>query len=296
VPAVVTDVPATHSLVAMVMGDLDEPGLLVKGSASPHHYSLRPSGAHLLESADLVIWLQAELSPWLVESIQALAPAAQSLELMQAATSHKLPARQQVHFMPQRSREPLPADVDSAKTSKSGDQVREVVDPHGWLDPVNAQIWLGLIADSLQQLDPDNAAEYQSNARVAQEVIEALQEQLQQQLAPLADLRFMVAHDSFQYFEHRFGLSNLAAVTSGDAVKPGPKRMQTLRDVAREHRPVCMFAEPTANPRRLAVLLDGLDVRVGTLDPLGLTLTPGPDLYPSLLKLLATDLSACLQP
>jgi zinc transport system substrate-binding protein len=36
VPAVVADIPPVHSLVAMVMGDLGTPDLLVQPGASPH--------------------------------------------------------------------------------------------------------------------------------------------------------------------------------------------------------------------------------------------------------------------
>jgi substrate-binding protein of zinc uptake complex component A/QueF-like protein len=37
----------------------------------------------------------------------------------------------------------------------------------GWLDPENALIWFGLIADALAGLDPDNSDTYRANAAAA---------------------------------------------------------------------------------------------------------------------------------
>ena len=52
-PNVVASIKPVHSLVAAVMAGVGEPTLIVKGSASPHTYALRPSDAGALESADL---------------------------------------------------------------------------------------------------------------------------------------------------------------------------------------------------------------------------------------------------
>lgn len=84
VPNVVTDIPAVHSLVSQVMGDLGAPELLMKQGASPHGYSMRPSEARALQNADLVVWIGEELTPWLESSIETLAGDAESLELLHA--------------------------------------------------------------------------------------------------------------------------------------------------------------------------------------------------------------------
>lgn len=84
VPNVVTDIPAVHSLVSQVMGDLGTPELLMKQGASPHGYSMRPSEARALQNADLVVWIGEDLTPWLESSVETLAGDAESLELLHA--------------------------------------------------------------------------------------------------------------------------------------------------------------------------------------------------------------------
>ncbi|MEO1103841.1 MAG: zinc ABC transporter substrate-binding protein, partial [Pseudomonadota bacterium] len=41
------------------------------------------------------------------------------------------------------------------------------VDPHAWLDPQNAKIWVDAIAAAMSQADPENASTYFGNAAVA---------------------------------------------------------------------------------------------------------------------------------
>ena len=57
---------------------------------------------------------------------------------------------------------------------------------------------------------------------------------------------------------------------------------------------VCAFTEPQFEPKLLATIIEGTDVRTGVLDPLGTDLPPGPTLYPALLRELADDLTVCL--
>src|SRR5699024_8213753 len=80
------------------------------------------------------------------------------------------------------------------------------VDPHAWLDPLNAKLWLGAIAEALAALDPSNAATYAANAAAGQAGIDALAAELTERLAPLREKPFIVFHDAYHYFEHRFGI------------------------------------------------------------------------------------------
>ena len=55
IPDVVVSLKPIHSLVAGVMGDAGKPRLLLKGTASPHTYQMRPSDARALAEADLIV-------------------------------------------------------------------------------------------------------------------------------------------------------------------------------------------------------------------------------------------------
>ena len=69
VPRVVATIKPIHSLVAAVMGDLGSPTLIVKGAASAHTYSLRPSDAGAIEAADIVFWTGHDMEVFLEDSL-----------------------------------------------------------------------------------------------------------------------------------------------------------------------------------------------------------------------------------
>jgi zinc transport system substrate-binding protein len=62
----------------------------------------------------------------------------------------------------------------------------------------------------------------------------------------------------------------------------------------RDTEVVCAFAEPQFEPKLLATVTEGTGVRTGVLDPVGAGLTPGPGLYPALMRGLADSLADCL--
>ena len=65
VPTVVTDIAPVHSIVAMVMGDLGSPELLLAKGADEHDFQLKPSQMDTVAKADLVVWVGPVLTPWL---------------------------------------------------------------------------------------------------------------------------------------------------------------------------------------------------------------------------------------
>src|SRR3546814_16837770 len=84
-PKVVASINPVHSLVAAVMKGVAMPHLLVRGAGSPHSYSLRPSDAEALQSADAVFWIGRGLETFLAKPIESLARNARIVELTDAS-------------------------------------------------------------------------------------------------------------------------------------------------------------------------------------------------------------------
>ena len=259
-PSVVTDIPPVGSLVAQVMEGVGEPAVLVPGTGSPHDFALRPSEAAVLQDAEVLVWVGPELTPWLEQARDALAPASLSVPLLSA--------------------------------TGAGD----AADPHAWLDPKTATAWLRAIASALGQADPQNAVRYDANAAKGAERIAEAVVKVEAVLAPFraeGQPPFAVYHDAYGAFEARFGLTAIPfADHDGDV--PGPGSVAAFRARLEAEGVRCLFLEPQRDPRRAAALAEGLDVTVRVLDPLGAQLAPGPDLYPALIEQLAQDLAGCL--
>ena len=105
---------------------------------------------------------------------------------------------------------------------------------------------------------------------------------------------FIVFHDAYQYFEARFGLSAAGSITVNPEVAPGAQRIAEIQAKGRELGVTCVFSEPQFEPKLVGTVIEGSGARTGVLDPLGSALEDGPDLYPQLMRALASSLKECL--
>lgn len=288
-PKVVATIKPLHSLVAAVMGDLGSPQLIVKGGASPHTYSLRPSDASALESADIVFWTGHGMELFLEDALDSLAADAAVLELADSPGIELLPIREGGAFEPH-------ADEADVHTADDGhDHDRGEMDMHFWLDPVNAGHMVAAIADALVAADPEHADTYKANAAAEAARLEALSAEIDALLAPVRDKPFIVFHDAYQYFERRFGLTLAGAITVTPDTLPGAQRISELRARIGETGAACVFAEPQFEPKLISVVTEGTNAKGGVLDPIGTELEDGPALYPQLIRNLATAMKTCLE-
>ena len=99
VPKVVTDIAPIQALVAKVMDGVGSSKQLLPANVSPHDYAMRPSEARALQNADLVVWVGAELTPMLEDSIESLAGAAATLELLHLNGTRELEFRESETFL-----------------------------------------------------------------------------------------------------------------------------------------------------------------------------------------------------
>lgn len=289
-PAVVASTKPLHALVSAVMGEAGQPSLIVKGAASPHTYSLRPSDAAALESADIVFWTGHGMELFLGDALDSLVTDAVVVELAETPGLTLLPLREGGAFEAHSHGE----EDDGHDHDHGHDHAHGDGDMHFWLDPENARLMVTQIAATLVEADPDNSVTYLANAEAERLRLDALTLELTETLAPVTGKPFIVFHDAYQYFETRFGLTVAGTVTVSPEVMPGAARIDELRAKVSELGATCVFAEPNFEPAIVRTIVEGTDAKAGTLDPEGASLTEGPDLYPELLRGLATSLLDCL--
>ena len=285
---VLASIKPIHSLVAGVMnGDL-APHLIVEGSTSPHTYSLRPSDARALGRADVIFWVGHNLESFLEKSIESLRGDATVIALMEAPGVHALSYRAGTTFEAH----------DHATDNHAGGEREheEAIDPHIWLDPVNAQALVRAITHALITADPEHAPLYAGNAQSLHERIEALSAEIENILAPVRTRPFFVFHDAYHYMAQRYGLAAGGSITLNPDVSPGAGRVRDIRDRIRTLGATCVFSEPQFSPKLVNVVTADTSARTGVLDPLGTALPAGPDLYFNLMRNMATAMRDCLSP
>ncbi len=89
-PGVVTSIKPVHSLVSAVMEGAGTPHLIVRGLASPHGYSMRPSDATALQKAKLVFWIGPDFEIFLRSPLEAVSHNPKLVALVDAPGVEKL--------------------------------------------------------------------------------------------------------------------------------------------------------------------------------------------------------------
>lgn len=313
-PNVVVSIKPIHSLVASIMQGVGEPSLIVEGAASPHTYNMKPSNASALQAAKVVFWVGPGLEAFLDKPLDALSGSAKVVELSEAPGLEKLKFREggafeahdhgdeghgdEGHKHAEGETEHDDAAAPEAAAGHDHGHDHEHghgdTDMHMWLDPVNAKAMAAEIGKTLAEADPDNAGAYKANLEALNKRLDDLDAKLAETVAPVKDKPFVVFHDAYQYFEHRYKVRVAGSITVSPEVLPGAERLSQIHAKIKELGATCVFAEPQFEPKLINVVIEGTPAKSGTLDPEAGTLDAGPDLYFQLMENIGTSLKTCL--
>ena len=277
-PRVVATFPPLHSLTALVMEGAGYPQLLLKGTESPHSYSLRPSQTRMLASAGIVIRIGDGFEVFLNKPLRALAGSSLVVDLDKAEGIRHLPVRDYQHHR------------DHGHHAH-----RTARDPHIWLHTGNAAAMVGAIAAALATKDPENETLYRGNAARVSIRLRSLNMEIDRIMRPTRNYSFVTFHDAWQYFAAEFGLKSVGALTLNPERKPGARRLAQIRKTIRDSGARCLFAEPQFPSALAQVAVRGTVARIGVLDPVGADLPTGSDLFFSLMRQTAKNMTMCLE-
>lgn len=304
-PKVVVTLKPVHSLVAQVMEGVGTPALVVDGAASPHTFTLKPSGAKAINEAGVFIRVSEAVEPFTRKIVAALPKSVALVSLSDVAGMKLLDQRHggafEEHAHDDEKGHDDHADKDGdhdkgGKHAEHDDDDHEAKDGHIWLDPANAKTIVEAVTKVLAETYPDHADKLKANSAAVLAKLDALTAEIETLVAPVKDKPFIVFHDATQYFENRFGLAAAGSITVSPDVQPSAKRLTAVRKKIGSLDAVCVFTEPGFQPKLVAAVTEGTKARSGTLDAEGQMLTPGKDLYGELMLGLARNIRTCLQP
>ena len=310
-PKVVTSIKPLHSLISYVMDGVGSPNLLVDGSSSPHTFQLKPSHATMLQEADVVFWIGEDLESFLETPLDSIAVNARKITLMDSDQIELLKFREKNVFEDHHDEHEEHADGhdeheghddhDEHEEHADGHDEHEGHDDHGhhhgefdihfWLDPEIAKSIVKIASLELSEVDPANQATYQTNASNAVSELDKLINDTRTKIN--SDAKYIVFHDAYQYFEQRFGIEVIGALTVNPEVLPGAKQLAEIREVIEHEKVNCLFSEPQFNPSIANTIAQDTGIKAAVLDPLGAELEPGKELYFQLINDMASSFESC---
>ncbi len=221
-----------------IAGDRAEVVSLLPLGADPHHWEPAPGDLVKLGGADVFVYCGAGLESWVEGALKnsrrgkmIVVDSSRGVKLMEggegAAGEHR--------------REEKAKD-------KHGHH-HGAVDPHIWLDPVNAAVMVDNILAGLIKADPANSDFYTSNAQKYKERLTGLDIRYRSALEGARVKKFVVSHDAFGYMAARYGLEQVPIRGLTADAEPGPARMAEIADIIRTHRIKYVFFETLASPK-----------------------------------------------
>ena len=166
--------------------------------------------------------------------------------------------------------------------------------PHVWLDPENAKLMVGRIAEAFAEADPAHAGEYRANRDRYVHRIDALEVEMAEQLQRVTDRRIVVHHPAWPYFAKRFGFDIAGEIITQSGAEPSARHMQALVRKIREGRIRAIVSEPQLNQKlpRILAQESGARLVVLTAMPGGV---PGTGTYLDMLRYNVMQLAQALQ-
>jgi manganese/iron transport system substrate-binding protein len=137
--------------------------------------------------------------------------------------------------------------------------------PHAWMSPNNAVIYVANIQRALAKHDPNNAATYAKHAAEYAAKIKALDEPLRKRLADIPESqRWLVTSEgAFSYLARDYGLRELYLWPINADEQGTPKQVRRVIDEVRRHKIPVLFSESTISDKPARQVAKETGVRYG---------------------------------
>ncbi|CAN7335465.1 metal ABC transporter substrate-binding protein [Devosia sp. LjRoot3] len=217
----VTSFTVIADIAQNVAGDAAVVESITKAGAEIHNYQPTPGDIQRAQGADLVLYNGLNLELWFERFFANL------------------------------------RDVPSAVVSDGIDPMgiaegpyQGKPNPHAWMSPSIAMIYVDNIRDAFVEHDPANAETYKANAEAYKAKISAMIEPIQAELAAVPeDKRWLVTSEgAFSYLARDFGLKELYLWPINADQQGTPQQVRKVIDAMRENQIGVIFSESTISP------------------------------------------------
>lgn len=162
--------------------------------------------------------------------------------------------------------------------------------PHAWMSPKNALIYVENIRKAFVELDPDNADTYNANAAAYSQQLEEIDVTLQAELSDLPDnQRYLVSCEgAFAYLASDYDLGEIYIWPINAEQQSTPKQIKAVIDKVSAHNVPAVFCESTVSDESQRQVAKAIGAEFGgNLYVDSLSTSEGP--VPTFLSLLQYD-------
>jgi len=219
---VITTTSIFADLAKMALGDAAHIESIIPAGADVHTFEPSPSDVEKIQSADLIIANGLGLDSW----IQSLIDAAGKGEADTLLLGEGL-------------------DQESGWVYLSNAETPGTFDPHIWLDPKGAVLYVQRIADHVSRNAPDLAQRIAATSADGITKISAIDADLAVAFAAIdPDQRMIVTmHDAFGYFARAYEIEIVGVAVASPGQDPSAQEIRALIDAIRAAGVTALFSE-----------------------------------------------------
>ena len=219
---VVTTFTVIQDIAQNVAGDAATVESITKPGAEIHEYEPTPKDIVKAQSADLILWNGLNLERWFERFFQNIKdkPAVVVTEGITPLSIYEGP-------------------------------YKDAPNPHAWMSPSNALIYVENIKNALVKYDPQNADTYQKNAAAYAEKIKQLDKPLREKLSQIpTDQRWLVTSEgAFSYLAKNYDLKEGYLWPINAEQQGTPQQVRKLIDLVKKNHIPVVFSESTVSDK-----------------------------------------------
>jgi len=168
--------------------------------------------------------------------------------------------------------------------------------PHAWMSPQNALIYVENIRKALTKIDPENATTYAANAKAYSQQIQAIDTKLKQNIAAIApDKRYIVSCEgAFAYLARDYGLKEVYIWSVNAEQQATPKQVQKVIEIVRAQKIPTVFCESTVSNQAQMQVVSETGAKYGGEFYVD-SLSPPDGLTPTYLKLMEYNVNTLIK-
>jgi manganese/iron transport system substrate-binding protein len=219
---VVTTFTIIADMARNVAGDAATVESITRAGAEIHDYQPTPGDIVNAQGADLVLWNGMNLERWFERFFENVS------DVPQVTVSEGV----------------VPIGIGEGPYSG-------MPNPHAWMSPQNALIYVENIRDALVTHDPENAATYEANADAYADRIRALDAPLRARISsiPEAQRWLVTSEGAFSYLARDYGMRELYLWPINADQQGTPQQVRQVIDQVRANDIPVVFSESTVSDR-----------------------------------------------
>ncbi len=232
---VAATISVLQDLVEQVGGDRVEAFSIVPVGGSPETYGPSPRDAGRISESQVVFENGLGLDAWVEDLVESAGNEEQTV----VELSEGLEPIEGVEHEEEHGAEEPKEEGEHAHEHAEGN-------PHLWLDVANAEHYVERIRDTLVEVDPEGAEEYEANTEKYLAELEVLDGYIRERVEGIPEERrkLVTFHDAFPYFAEAYGFELVGVVLENPEAEPSSREVaEVVRTIEEEGVPV-VFTEP----------------------------------------------------